>query len=173
MAGPEPKTQEAFFQEMAQAAWQRGQAALQDGDAAEALRWLARAHRIAPDDAAVALGLAGAHLRQGNPRAAVPLLSQVVATHDVREAWLALALARHGSGDAAGAGTALAAFFSGGSIAPADCTPLPAPREAAGRFAAGAVLVAAAGSGDIAAAHEACLEAGHALASHGLEGPDA
>lgn len=68
---------------------------------------------------------------------------------------------------------ALAAFFSGGSIAPADCTPLPAPREAAGRFAAGAVLVVAAGSGDIAAAHEACLEAGHALANHGLEGAEA
>ena len=33
---------------------------------------------------------------------------------------------------------ALAAFFSGGSLAPADLDPLPAPKDAAGKFAAGA-----------------------------------
>lgn len=39
---------------------------------------------------------------------------------------------------------ALAAFLSGGSIAPLDCEPLPAPRAAAGQCAAGALLIAAA-----------------------------
>jgi hypothetical protein len=65
---------------------------------------------------------------------------------------------------------ALAAFFSGGSIAPPDCQPLPAPRDAAGKFAAGAVLVAAAGRPDMTAALDACLDAGQALAETGLEG---
>ncbi len=68
---------------------------------------------------------------------------------------------------------ALAAFFSGGSIAPADSPqPLPAPRDAAGRFASGAVLVAAAGRPDQAAALDACLDAGAAMAQWGLEGAD-
>ncbi|MBQ1542660.1 hypothetical protein C5708_04265 [Caulobacter sp. CCUG 60055] len=55
---------------------------------------------------------------------------------------------------AAGAGDAsphrmcaLAVFFSGGSLAPADLAPLPAPKDAAGKFAAGAVLTAATRSG--------------------------
>ena len=39
---------------------------------------------------------------------------------------------------------ALAAFLSGGSIAPADCEPLAAPRAAAGQCAAGALLIATA-----------------------------
>lgn len=38
---------------------------------------------------------------------------------------------------------ALAAFFSGGSLAPEDCQAVQAPPEAAGRLAAGAVLMAA------------------------------
>lgn len=65
---------------------------------------------------------------------------------------------------------ALAAFFSGGSIAPPDCPPLPAPRDAAGKFASGAVLVATAGARDMTAALDACLDAGEALAHQGLEG---
>ena len=63
---------------------------------------------------------------------------------------------------------ALAVFYSGGSVAPPDCPPLPAPRDAAGRFAAGAVLVAAARAPDMAAALGKCLDAGEALASEGL-----
>jgi hypothetical protein len=63
---------------------------------------------------------------------------------------------------------ALAAFYSGGSVAPADCPPLPAPPDAAGRFAAGAVLVAAARADDMAAALATCLTAGEALAAEGL-----
>ena len=63
---------------------------------------------------------------------------------------------------------ALAAFFSGGSIAPAEYEPVPAPRDAAGRFAAGAVLIAAANSGDMTAALNRSLDAGEALAAEGL-----
>lgn len=37
---------------------------------------------------------------------------------------------------------ALAVFLSGGSIAPEDVQPIPAPRDAAGRMAAGAVIAA-------------------------------
>lgn len=62
----------------------------------------------------------------------------------------------------------LAAFFSGGSITPADCPPLPAPKDAAGRFAAGAVLSAAARQSDHHGALRRCLERGAALARSGL-----
>lgn len=64
---------------------------------------------------------------------------------------------------------ALAAFFSGGSIAPAEYAPVPAPRDAAGQFAAGAVLTAAARSPDIKAALARALDAGAQIASRGLE----
>jgi hypothetical protein len=60
---------------------------------------------------------------------------------------------------------ALAAFYSGGSVAPADCAPLPAPKEAAGRFAAGAVLVAALSAPKPDKTLAACLDAGVAMAS--------
>lgn len=75
--------------------------------------------------------------------------------------------------DSAARLTALAAFFSGGSIAPADCPPVLAPREAAGRFAAGAVVVAAMRSADPTAALNGALEAGDAIAASGLEGDEA
>lgn len=64
---------------------------------------------------------------------------------------------------------ALAAFFSGGSMTPADCPPVPAPKEAAGRFAAGAVLLAAARAPDQARALDQALDTGAAIASLGLE----
>lgn len=47
----------------------------------------------------------------------------------------------------AGGLCALAAFASGGSVAPPDKPPVPAPKAAAGKFAAGAVLLAAVESG--------------------------
>lgn len=64
---------------------------------------------------------------------------------------------------------ALAAFYAGGSVAPPDCDPLPAPRDAAGRFAAGAVMLACAGQADMDTALAACLAAGERLAAAGLE----
>lgn len=66
---------------------------------------------------------------------------------------------------------ALAAFFSGGSIAPEDCAPVPAPRDTAARFAAAAVLLAAVRSGDQVAGLGRALDAGDSLAASGVQGP--
>ena len=60
---------------------------------------------------------------------------------------------------------ALAAFYSGGSIAPPDGEMLPAPRDAAGRLAAGAILLAAARSEDMEQALAASLRTGAAIAA--------
>lgn len=60
---------------------------------------------------------------------------------------------------------ALAAFYSGGSIAPADAEILPAPRDAAGRFAAGAILTVAARADDMDGALAASLGTGSAIAA--------
>ena len=81
-----------------------------------------------------------------------------------RAAWDAAALA---GGQAPERLTALAVFFSGGSIAPADCNPVPAPKEAAGRFGAGAVVLAALRRGASANGLDAALDAGVAVANGG------
>ena len=47
----------------------RGRHALIAGDAAEAIRWLDRAHRLAPADGTLTLALATACLRHDNARA--------------------------------------------------------------------------------------------------------
>lgn len=60
---------------------------------------------------------------------------------------------------------AMAAFYSGGSIAPSDAEVLPAPRDAAGRCAAGAILMAAALSDDMDEALDASLRLGAAIAA--------
>lgn len=59
---------------------------------------------------------------------------------------------------------ALAVFFSGGSLAPAELEPLLAPKDAAGKFAAGAVLTAATRSGRRQEGLRAALALGEALA---------
>lgn len=64
---------------------------------------------------------------------------------------------------------AMAAFFSGGSITPENCQPVPAAKEVAGRLASGAVLLAAAASRDMKAALAKCLDAGEAIAREGLK----
>ena len=60
---------------------------------------------------------------------------------------------------------ALAVFYSGGSVAPPDCHPLQAPREAAGRFSAGAILLAAARARDTEQALRKALASGVAFAT--------
>ena len=60
---------------------------------------------------------------------------------------------------------ALAVFFSGGSMAPDTVQPVLAPKEAAGKFAAGAVLSAAAAAGNPREALAEALKLGEALAS--------
>lgn len=63
---------------------------------------------------------------------------------------------------------AMAAFYSGGSVAPPDCEPLPAPHDSAGRFAAVAILIAAARSDDGDAVLAKALKDGERLAQEGL-----
>jgi GT2 family glycosyltransferase/glycosyltransferase involved in cell wall biosynthesis len=92
LAGP-PKTQAEWFGEQAYAAWQAGQAALTSGRLDEARRWLERALRLAPADAAAKLSLAVVLMRLGDGEAAA-LFDEVARGHDVREAWLGLATAR-------------------------------------------------------------------------------
>lgn len=60
---------------------------------------------------------------------------------------------------------ALAVFFSGGSLAPADLEPLLATKDAVGKFAAGAVLTAATRSGRRQEGLRAALTLGDALAA--------
>ena len=85
----------------------QGQQALVAGDGAAAMRWLDRAHRLAPHDGTVTLALAAACLRRDTARAAALFLA-VAEAEDVRAAWLGLAAARLSLGDAAGAAEALA-----------------------------------------------------------------
>ncbi len=85
-----------------------------------------------------------------------------------RAAWTA---AEAATPDGAERLTALAVFFSGGSIAPLDCEPVLAPREAAGGMAATAVFLATQGATDKAAAMDMALALGEGIADHGVAGP--
>ncbi len=84
----------------------RGQRALVDGDGITAMRWLDRAHRLAPHGT-FTLALATACLRHDNVRAEA-LFRAVAEAEDVRAAWLGLAAARLQLGDAQAAAGALA-----------------------------------------------------------------
>jgi GT2 family glycosyltransferase/glycosyltransferase involved in cell wall biosynthesis len=92
---------------LARDARERGQQALMAGDYAEAMRWLDRAHRLAPHDGTLTLTLATACLRSDNRRAA-SLYRSIAEAQDVREAWLGLAAASVYVGDTTGAANALA-----------------------------------------------------------------
>jgi hypothetical protein len=63
---------------------------------------------------------------------------------------------------------ALAVFFSGGSLAPDDCPPVPTDPKASGRFAAGAVLAAAHRTDDWPRALDFALDLAEAIAEKGL-----
>lgn len=65
---------------------------------------------------------------------------------------------------------ALAVFASGGSMAPAEYDPVPAPRELAGLLAGGAVCLAAHGAKDAKAAFALALDAGARMAAGEAEG---
>ncbi len=93
--------------ELARDALDRGRAALAAGDSEDAVRWLDRACRLAPDDHGLTLTLAAACLSRDPPRA-LALFARVTGTEDVREAWLGLSAANLRLGDAAGAAAALA-----------------------------------------------------------------
>src|ERR1700682_6388758 len=85
--------------------FERGSAAMREGDIASALRWLEQAHSLAKSDGALTLMLATAGVPAGNG-AAYKLCEDLAHLHDVREAWIGLAAARRSRGlpkDAAGA----------------------------------------------------------------------
>ena len=63
---------------------------------------------------------------------------------------------------------ALAAFYSGGSLAPETCQPVPAPKGVTGRLASGAVLLAAEQCEDMKAALHTALDMGERIAVDGL-----
>ena len=84
-----------------------------------------------------------------------------------RAAFAAAAFAADGSAERM---TAMAAFFSGGSMTPENCAPVPAPPEIAGRFSAGAIIVAANRCPDRKAALNRALDVGEAIAQFGLDG---
>jgi GT2 family glycosyltransferase len=71
----------------------QGVAALTAKDTATALRWLERAHRLVPRDPNTKLTLATAVLSIDPDRAA-SLFADVAQMHDLRQAWLGLAVAR-------------------------------------------------------------------------------
>ena len=120
---PAEITSTAWFQGLAVASWQRGQAALIEGDVAEAMRWLERAHRIAPADIAISFALASACARAGIIGQAVALLDQVSRHNDIREVWLSLATMRHRIGAPEAAATALARALSGHALPPSSHLP--------------------------------------------------
>ncbi|HVM99754.1 MAG TPA: hypothetical protein VMT68_06030 [Caulobacteraceae bacterium] len=65
---------------------------------------------------------------------------------------------------------AMAVFLSGGSMAPENVQPVPAPPDVAGRIGAGAILVAASRRPDRVAAINRALDAGDEIAQWGLNG---
>lgn len=132
-------------------AFERGQTALEAGEKTLALRWLERAHRLAPDDGTIALSLASALIGADNARSAT-LFARVLAVHDVRDAWAGLTMARFLARDLAGAREALEELLTRHTphpgLAPlayqiADATSFPGW---CGLTAAGALAVHPAGS---------------------------
>ncbi len=96
----------------AQDAFRRGRQATDRGQADDALRWLERAHRLAPSAANVTFPLAMARLSAGDPLGAARLLQGLLQRFDFREGWMALGAARRAAGSpdeaAAAVGGALA-----------------------------------------------------------------
>ncbi len=117
------KTRTEWFQDLATTAWHKGQTALLDGRAGEALSWLDRAHRLAPSDTAIALALASARVQSGKFGQAIELLDELAGGHDIREVWLSLATIRHRVGAAEAAAAALARALSGHALPPAAHVP--------------------------------------------------
>ena len=104
-------TEQARHAKLIHDAIKRGQVAFSHGDRAEAIRWLDRARRLAPRDGTIMLLMASHLLGYDNPRAEA-LFGEVLASHQVRDAWLGLATARVLSGNVAAAADALVAVLS-------------------------------------------------------------
>lgn len=101
-----------------EAAWRRGQAALEAGEEEEACRWLDRAARLVPGDQTIALMLALTRLRRGEPGQAVAL-APLAERFDLRLAWLGLAEALRREGALRDAAAALGRALAG-HVGPLD-----------------------------------------------------
>ena len=93
------QTSDQQWQDLARSAWDRSRAAASGGNAAQALRWLQRAHRLLPNDGMVALALAGALMQAGNPSRAAGLFETLGRRHALSEAWAGLATCARLLGD--------------------------------------------------------------------------
>ncbi len=91
----------------AAAAWARG---LEQGK--DALLWLRRARRLAPDDPRIALDLARALLAAGQNAKAAPEFAAIARRHDIAAAWTGLALAEQSAGNTKAAAAALNQLFT-------------------------------------------------------------
>ncbi len=110
--GPAPPTQAERAGELALAAVQSGREALARGDVSEAVAWLERACRYAPEDPSPLLSLAAARLAAGDLDAAASGFRSVAQRCDLREAWLGEAVACLRLGRTAAAVVALRACLS-------------------------------------------------------------
>ena len=91
----------------AAAAWLKAREA-----GADALLWLMRAARLAPEDPRIALELAQAQLSQGDAATASDGFARLAKRYDIAAAWMGLAVASAQSGDMARAAQALEAMLT-------------------------------------------------------------
>ena len=96
---PRRQTSDQQWQDLARSAWDRSRTATADGNAAEALRWLERAHRLLPNDGMVALALAGALMQAGDLSRAAGLFEGLGRRYALSEAWAGLAACARLLGD--------------------------------------------------------------------------
>ncbi len=86
-------------QDPARHAWRRSRDAADAGNAAEALRWLERAHRLLPQDGTVMLALASAWMKAGSLSGAADLFQELGSRYALSEAWAGLAACARLLGD--------------------------------------------------------------------------
>ncbi|MBE7210380.1 MAG: glycosyltransferase [Gluconacetobacter diazotrophicus] len=122
-----------WARERAQEAFRRGREATERGLDDLALRWLERAHRLAPDAPAVIFPLAVARAGAGDPHGAAALLRPLLKRGEFREGWVMLAAACRAAGDLPGAAAALQRALSGHAPDPAAFELMTAVALAAGR----------------------------------------
>ena len=98
----------------AASAWARG---LEQGK--DALLWLRRARRLAPDDPRIALDLARALLAAGQNAEAAVTFAAIARSHDIAAAWTGLALAEQSAGNTQAAAAALSQLLTRHCLEPA------------------------------------------------------
>ncbi len=105
-------TEDETATSLAESAWRSGKQHATRGHVAEALRWLRRAHRLAPRDPMVAFTLATLLLHSGEPAEASALFVTLADEQDAADAWTGLAAAARAMGDPRRAATVVAAALA-------------------------------------------------------------